>query len=146
MIYSCAPRASDIPSVRRDPVGAGARSCLIFIAKSATSSPTGHVASHRHGVARAREREISLRRCPLSYQVSTACRNFCSPGHVQPRNRYAEEKISMIIATRTAGTPTRGAKLDAGHNGAAIGPSLLISRHPARGDDAAGDPTTSTDN
>ena len=46
--------------------------------------------------------EISLRRCPLSYRVSTARRNFCPPGHVQPRNRYAEEKISMFIAMRTS--------------------------------------------
>lgn len=54
----------------------------------------GHVAGIYGG-------EISLRRCPLSYRVSTARRNFCPPGHVQPRNRYAEEKISMFIAMRT---------------------------------------------
>nr|KAF7434528.1 hypothetical protein H0235_002719 [Vespula pensylvanica] len=32
-------------------------------------------------------RNFSSRRCPLSYRVSTARRNFCPPGHVQPRNR-----------------------------------------------------------
>ncbi|KAL2746640.1 hypothetical protein V1477_005010, partial [Vespula maculifrons] len=31
-------------------------------------------------------RNFSSRRCPLSYRVSTARRNFCPPGHVQPRN------------------------------------------------------------
>lgn len=73
-----------------------------------------------------RERNFSASRCPLSYRVSTARRNFCSPGHVQLRNRYAEEKISMIIAT-VAGAPRRETKLRNAsiYNGVRIGPSLL---------------------
>lgn len=70
-------------------------------------------------------------RCPLSYRVSTTRRNFCPSGHVQPRNRYAEEKISMIIGDadgRRRCHDTKLKVLNAGHNGAER--AISFSEHP----------------
>lgn len=92
------------------------------------------------------QREISLRRCPLSYRVSTARRNFCPTGHVQPRNRYAEEKISMIIAdadgrrrcpdANLISTTRRPARRNGAHAVMCFG-FLTFFRHPVCSHNAA---------